>query len=544
MLKVKSEKISSILKKISISRLIFSSIFALAIFYMSKIVFLGYVYEENYMEKFYFSEYKILLLWIPIIYLLLYLIERFYKTIITHITGVDNSKYKKKFCVISFIIMLILYIFYFLTFYPGGVYIDTWTALEMLTGKIEFTSQQPVLYTLMLNIVKTFLPDYYTGFAILTAFQVILMVSILTYFIYWILDKGIHPIVAFFVVAFFMFFRLFPLYSVSIWKDTPFSLILFLFTLLIIDTISEFKENKISVSTIVKFNILTLFTVFLRSNGIYLVLASIITLFICFSKKILKEKVINFKWFSISLLITIIICMIIQHSLVLLGIKESPKVEMLAIPLQQISRVVAVDGNISESQKELIEKVLPTENIKKQYRALLADKIKWDSKFNEKYLYEHLPEYFKLWFELLLQNPSEYVISYLLETSGFWTFNVVGPEAYQSAVTWETLNNKVQNQNLIADNSNFDFWNNMLAVGYYSGGLFFWITAISGLITFRLCEKKYLIGYVIPLTLWLTVMVATPMGQALRYVYILVLILPLNLLYPAIFAKESIKINK
>lgn len=31
-----------------------------------------------------------------------------------------------------------------------------------------------------------------------------------------------------------------------------------------------------------------------------------------------------------------------------------------------------------------------------------------------------------------------------------------------------------------------------------------------------------------------TIMIATPMAQALRYVYILVLILPLNLLYPAI----------
>ena len=535
----------NIVKKISISRLIFSIIFSIAIFFMSKIVFLGFVDKENYMEKFYFSEYKILFLFVPLVYVLLYIIEKGYSKGISYITGSDNSKYIKRFCAITFIILLIVYLFYYFTFYPGGVYIDTWTSLEMITGKIELTSQQPVLYTVLLSIVKLFIPNYYIGFGILTIIQVILMVSIITYFIKWILNKGINPIIAFFMVLFFISFKLYPLYSVSVWKDTPFSLMLFLYTLSIIDMIQEFKNNCIKKSTIIKINVLTILIIFFRNNGIYLVLISFIALFLCFIKKIIKEKISNFRRLVISILATLILCVIVQHLLVYFGIKKSPKVEMLAIPLQQVSRVVAVDGNISNQQKELIEKVMPIDRIKNRYRALLADRIKWDNKFNEKYLYEHLPEYFKLWFELLLQNPSEYIISYLLETSGFWTFNVAGPEAYHSAVTWETLNEKVQNHNLIADNSNFDFWNNMLAIGYYSGGFFFWITALSALITFRLCEKKYLIGYVVPIALWLTVMVATPMGQALRYVYVLVLILPINIVYPAIFSKENLqKINE
>ena len=40
-------------------------------------------------------------------------------------------------------------------------------------------------------------------------------------------------------------------------------------------------------------------------------------------------------------------------------------------------------------------------------------------------------------------------------------------------------------------------------------------------------------------------MISTPMGSALRYVYILVLILPLNIVYPMIASKyEEVKCQK
>ena len=160
MSKLKSEKnrfkISSfyeLIKKISVSRLLFSIVFSIAFFYMSKVVFLGFTFNENYMEKFYFSDYRILLIWIPITYLVLYLIEKYYNKAIAYVVGFDNSRYIKKFCIYSFILMFGIYLLYFLTFYPGGVYTDTWVSLQMLTGETEMTLQQPVLYTLMLNIV-------------------------------------------------------------------------------------------------------------------------------------------------------------------------------------------------------------------------------------------------------------------------------------------------------------------------------------------------------------------------------------------------------
>ena len=54
MSKLKSEKnrfkISSfyeLIKKISVSRLLFSTVFSIAFFYMTKVVFLGFTFNEN-----------------------------------------------------------------------------------------------------------------------------------------------------------------------------------------------------------------------------------------------------------------------------------------------------------------------------------------------------------------------------------------------------------------------------------------------------------------------------------------------------------------
>lgn len=534
-----------IFKKFSFSILFFSVIFSIALFYMNKIVFLGDVSEENYIEKFFLGDFSILLIFIPIVYFIIYWIEKKYLKISKYIVRKKSYNNKKGFCLVAFIFLLIVYSIYYLSFYPGGVYIDTWTSLEMLTGKTQFSSQQPVFYTLLLNIVKICLPNVYLGFAIFSAIQVIIMVSAIVYFIYWLLNKNVNQFVALFCVYFFAFFNLYPLYSVSIWKDTPFSIALFMYMLTVIDLIFEFKDKKIKISTIIKYNIFSLLTIFLRNNGLYLVLLTSLILVVSYIKDIIKKNnIIHIKSFLISICIVVIASVLIEKSFVLFGIEESPKVEMLAIPIQQISRVVSTNGNITEEQKELIEKVLPIEKIKKEYRALIADKIKWDGDFNEEYLESHMFEYLKLWIELFMQNPQEYINAYLLQTSGFWTFNVKGSEAYTSAVTWETLNNEVLNKDLIGEYTNFSVQQDLLSIPHYSGGFFFWIMMLSMFITYRNCNKKALIGYIPALILWLTVMIATPMGQALRYVYILVLILPFNFIYPAIMKKEKEKIKE
>lgn len=438
--------------------------------------------------------------------------------------------------------LLIIFGIYYLSFYPGGVFVDTWVSYNMLEGNEEFSAHHPVGYTLLLNIVKLFDPNLITGFGVFSFIQVLSMVVILTYFVYWLLNRRVNPIIVTGIVLFLGFFKLYPLYSISIWKDTPFSLILFLFILCITDLLDDFKNKNIKIKNIIKFNIYGFLTIFFRSNGKFIIFASIIILFFTYIKGFKKECYVkNIKKFYIISMCMIILSFIIESLYPIFGIKKTEFVESLAIPIQQIARVVVVDGNITEEQKELIEKVLPSEDIKSRYSAMIVDKIKWSTKFNSEYLSEHKSQYFKLWLELLIQNPGEYVKAFLLETSGYWTFNVKGEEAYISATTWKNLEGIIPNQDLISQKLNISFSEDLLKVSYYSGGFFFWITVLSMLISFRIGNKRYLIAYLPSMVLWGTVMIATPMAQALRYVYILVLMLPLNLVYPAMICTEKIK---
>lgn len=536
----------NLFKKICFSKLLFASLFSIALFYMNKIHFFDYVFENNYLEKYLLSELATLIVLIPINYILLSFIEKNYKILTNNLIVNNEHINKKKFCIITFIFLLLVYSIYYFTFYPGGVYIDTWSSYNYLTGENEFSDHQPVLYTLSLNLVKAFGNNLDTGFAVYTAIQVIIMISVLTYFIYWLLNKNVNPKAVGFIAILFGVFKLYPLYSVSIWKDTPFSLALLLNSLVIIDLIIDISNKNISIKNIIKYAITTLLVLFLRNNGLFIsagiTLVGLITLLICKIKKIKVTRLITLNIVSILLIVFLII---MKNVYPLLGISVTDSlIESIGIPIQQVARVVITDGNISDDQKELINKILPIDTIKEEYLALLVDPIKWHGDFNEDYLKENISEYTKLWFELLIQNPGEYINAYLLQTSGFWTFNVKGPEAYHSAVKWETIP-EITQVDLIEETLNHTVQDDLLTIPYYSGGLFFWITILSMYLTFKIANPKYLIGYLPSLILWCTIMISTPMGNALRYVYILVLILPLNIVYPMIAAKyEEVKNQK
>ena len=301
----------NLFKKICFSKLLLASIFSIALFYMNKIHFFEYVFENNYLEKYLFSEFLVLLILIPVNYILLGFIEKYYKVLTNNL--IVNNEYinKKKFCLIAFIFLLLIYGVYYFSFYPGGVYIDTWSSYGYLTGEQAFSNHQPVLYTLSLNLVKAFDDNLEAGFALYTALQVIIMVTCLTYFIYWLLKKNVNPKAVAFITILLGTFKLFPLYSVSIWKDTPFSLALFLNILVIIDLIIDIQNNDIRIKNIIKYSITSLLVLFLRNNGLFISLGitciGLITLLICKIQKINIKRLLTLNIISIILVLFFLI---------------------------------------------------------------------------------------------------------------------------------------------------------------------------------------------------------------------------------------------
>ena len=253
------------IKKVSPITLLFSILLSFAIVIGNKIVFYGKVYKNNYLKNDYsLLDLLLFLLIIVISYLGICLLKRLYLRFHNKLLN-HNAKSKFNFCFFAFLLFCIIYSIYFLTFYPGGIYTDTQTSIDMITGFMPFTSHHPVLYTLSTYILLLFEP-FEVAVAIFALLQILITISIFTYFIYWLLNKGINKYVVISIILFLALFKLYPLYSVSLWKDTPFSLALFLYTINFIDLVIECFSKNVRNTTIIKLNIFTLLVIFLRNN--------------------------------------------------------------------------------------------------------------------------------------------------------------------------------------------------------------------------------------------------------------------------------------
>ena len=252
-------------KKISPIVLLFSILLSCAITVGNKIVFYGKVYENNFIKKDYSLIDTLLFITLIIIsYITFHFLKRFYLKIYNFSLN-NEPKNIFNFCFKTLIFLCFIFFLYFLTFYPGGIYVDTQTSINMISGKEPFTNHHPVLYTLCTYLLLLFEP-LEISVAIFTILQILITIYVFIYFVYWLLKKGLNKYILTFIVLFLAFFKLYPLYSISLWKDTPFSLALFLYTITYIDLIIECNLKKVQNSTIINLNIFTLLVIFLRNN--------------------------------------------------------------------------------------------------------------------------------------------------------------------------------------------------------------------------------------------------------------------------------------
>ena len=73
---------------------------------------------------------------------------------------------------------------------------------------------------------------------------------------------------------------------------------------------------------------------------------------------------------------------------------QGEPVESLGIVLNQMARVAATGGEMSEKDANLMDSLLPMEKYPETYRPLVVDMLKWDVDFSQSYLNSHLKEFF------------------------------------------------------------------------------------------------------------------------------------------------------
>lgn len=510
-------------KYFSVPYFLFSFFFALVFLLDTKLV-----YEENTIGVFTkvdFASFQVkdiflYLLLFGITYVILFLIEKGYDKLETK----ENVKKKIPIFKISFVILLIAWLPYVLTYFPGGIYYDTFASIKQArNGFVNLTNHNPILYTLLLKGFTT-LGEVTNvglkgGIGYFFIFQYFFCALILAYATKVIYKKNMSKWFSYISLFFFAFFPLVPFYVISIWKDTPFSFVLFLFVLFLFDKgNSTFFHKK---SDYVIYFLLAFLVCFLRNNGMILIILITLILYVCTKNK----------KFGISGGIFLAIVFFIQGPIYsYFHLNGSTFVEASAIPFQQIAYTIKKENVLPEEIK-FIDEVIPLEKLKEVYIPTNFDTIKFNENFNNYTFSGNKKEFIKVWFKLLPKNIGNYTRAYLLQTLGFWNYFRASDTAYIQNTIWENEYGLTETD-ILKDMTRFSLKKILEPKILFSAAFFIWFSLLSFVITLNKRKYKCILFYLPILFLWGSIMIGTPIAFSLRYVFVFVLFVPLGFIIP------------
>ena len=446
------------------------------------------------------------------------------------------GKNRTKTLLALFFLCFASYMVCFLTYFPGVGMND---GLNILKFGMREMRQHPALYvwSLVTSAEKgrMFGVSYDIGYALFVIAQVVIVSAWTAVILLWIVERDFSVILKGISVVYYVFSPLISMYAVSVLKDTLFSLGLVLEMLVLYewkakgDSWRDLSDRHFWVA----FSLLNVFLICWRNNGKYIVFPLLMVLFLIHKKHRIRIAAV----FGAAVL-GLLANNVVTHKYE----QEQMFQEMAGIPLQQVSAVIANDGEITSEQAAFLSGLMPLEEIKKRYHPQTVDPIKWSESFNNDYLNAHKAEFLKCWWQMFRSNFQIYVKAYLDTTYYFWR-----PVANRKAQCYFTIESTADNDwlpaflsaNGIRDLHLFPEHLDQELRSYYqqaerflSEGTLFWIMILSMLVVcVRNRDAGFVCAYLPMLLLWGTVMISTPVAGSLRYVFAFVYALPLFILF-------------
>ena len=514
--------------KKEIGKILFAAVLSSVIVFSQKVTIAAGIfstYNEAYFETFSGVDFVKWLIFSCMIFGGLFGITKVLNKTTQH-ELVPRKKDRRLFIVWVAILMLV-WLPCILTYYPGGIYSDTISSINMAGKQMPLTNHHPLLYTLywrlILNIGTAMNLSMENIFFLFTCTMAVYMALAAAYFLYSCYMHGVSKIRLGTMTAYFALFNLIPLYIVSLWKDTPFAIITLAFSTFLLNIFwsKEEEEQLMSVKNIIGYILFGVLFSLLRNNGLYVFILLSLIIFIHFWR---KDRKLAYKVGEIFLIITC--CLLILRGPIYdhYGLNNDDKVESFGIPLQQVGYILSSDGNISEEDKAFLNNIIPLEKWKEVYCPLIVDRVKWDPEFNLSYLNEHSGEFLKLYVRVVAQNPIKAVKGYGLGTVGFWDPTKQARDAYLCNFMWPSL--PFEMKDLVGEKLGVSLLKYYEPEYLFSSALFGWILLALTVLGISRHKDGGYIATIPSLGLWLTLLVATPIAFSLRYMFPLVLTIP------------------
>ncbi|WP_052131412.1 DUF6020 family protein [Planococcus sp. CAU13] len=305
--------------------------------------------------------------------------------------------------------MLIASLLMFIAFYPGAMTPDSLSQWEQATNK-SFSNWHPVMFTWLIILLR----QIWDNPGVVVLFQVIMLALTMGYLGY--LMKR-FKVSSWFIWAALIVMALIPvnaIVSITIWKDILYSTSLLFFSLLLFLIVKTKGLEMKKVSFILLFLLGSFVLVFFRHNGFPVFVISIIAVLIMY----------RFTWRR---LLPMALGIIIIHQVITgpvytaLDVTPSDPQEALSIPTQQIANIVVKGGEMTDEQRDYVDRLMPLEMWPELYNPTSVDPIKfsWEN-YNRDVIYDDFPGYFKQWAKLVAQNPGLAVEAFLDQTALVW----------------------------------------------------------------------------------------------------------------------------
>lgn len=435
-----------------------------------------------------------------------------------------TGKYPGRIFAAVFASLSAIYLVYlFFVVYPGSVTSDSIWQISQIVHNAH-TNHHPYWHTMSIQaclaLGYALFGTANAGAATYAVVQSLAMAAAFAYAVVTLYQRRIPKVWVFVVYAMFACLPNHISYSATMWKDVPFGITMLVLTVALFRLIRNVGKSK--ALNWVMFAVGGIGSCIMRSNGWPAMLAAFVMLVLFYYKKC---KHLLLPWLGM----LIVGWFLIGPALDMLNVANVNFIEGLSVPLQQVSRVIANGGELTEEETALIDTIVDIEEIPELYWPECVDPIKDEIRSkNYGFLRENKGEFLSVWAQIGMRYPWEYVKAWVEQTKGYWN----GGYDYYIYAQYVSANDfgieLVRQDNIIHDLVKAYFTFTRETVFFeplQSIGFNIWI--LSGVCFLMMLHKRREFLLTMPVlavvfTLWLT----TPVYTEFRYAYSVFTTLP------------------
>lgn len=328
-------------------------------------------------------------------------------------------------------ILFLAWIPCYLAYYPGIFSYDVEIQTQQALGLAAISRFHPPLHTLWWRFCLML--EQNLGISALVFYsltQMAMLAGAFTYVLRFMVRQRFNNWMMLVTLGFFALNPVIAIFSFIPTKDAMLAVFFVLYAVEICNFLADKQGYSRNIWSNLRLILFGLLSCLLRNNVVYGIVLG--TLFMVLA---------NRKWWKTFCLwcVSIVVGFALINGPIYtaLGVQQGSSGEMLSVPMQQITCVVARhSGELSDSDKNAINEYLPVEELASRYNPRLADAVK--GSFHSEHFDENPGEFVKLWFSLFLRYPMDYVEAFLNLNLPYWYPDACSIDSYSRRVYIET----------------------------------------------------------------------------------------------------------